>query len=191
MRNASLPLETRTALPDPLRILLAEFPRADWQAHGNFGGLVAFWLDRHLAFRRMTDEMRQQTEALLDGRLDPQVFAGRLSRQGSRFLDHLHGHHQIEDAQFFPQLALAEPRLAHGFDLLEADHQAIDRHLAGFVTSANTLLTGWQDPATLTQAAGSFLGAVAGITALLDRHLTDEEELVVPVILRHGPDHFG
>ena len=191
MSISDLPLETRTALPDPLRILLEEFPRAAWQTHGNFDGLVAFWLDRHLGFRQMTAQMRHGTEALLDGRLDPQVFARRLTRQGSRFLDHLHGHHQIEDAHFFPQLALAEPRLAHGFDLLEADHQAIDRHLAGFVTSANTLLTGWQNSALLAPTAGSFLEAVAGITALLDRHLTDEEELVVPVILRHGPDHFG
>lgn len=184
-------LEARTALPDPLRRLLAEFPREGWEAHGNFGGLVAFWMDRHLAFRRMTGDMRRQTEALIDGRVDPQVFAGWLSRQGGRFLDHLHGHHQIEDAHFFPMLALAEPVLARGFDLLEADHQAIDRHLAGFVTAANHLLTGWQDKTLLVPAAGAFLGSVAGIAALLDRHLTDEEELVVPVILRHGPDHFG
>ena len=191
MRSADHPLESRTALPDPLRLLLAEFPRADWQSHDNFDGLVAFWLDRHLAFRQMTADMQSQTQALLDGRIDPQVFAGRLSRQGSQFLDHLHGHHQIEDAQFFPRLALAEPKLARGFDLLEEDHLAIDRHLAGFVTSANALLTGWQNSALLAPTAGSFLEAVAGITALLDRHLTDEEELVVPVILRHGPDHFG
>lgn len=186
-----LPLETRTALPDPLRLLLAEFPRADWARHGNFDGLVAFWLDRHLAFRQMTADMTAQTQALLNGRTDPQVFALRLARQGSQFLDHLHGHHQIEDAHFFPALSLAEPKLARGFDLLEEDHLAIDRHLAGFVTSANTLLTGWRAAATLTPAAGGFLGSLEGITALLDRHLTDEEELVVPVILRHGPDHFG
>lgn len=191
MRNPDDSLGTRPALPDPLRILLERFPRAEWAAHGNFGGLVAFWLDRHMAFRQMTADLRGQTEALLDRRIDPQVFAGRLSRQGSLILDHLHGHHQIEDAQFFPQLALAEPKLAQGFDLLEEDHQAIDRHLAGFVTSANVLLTGWQDPALLAPAAGRFLGAVAVITALLDRHLTDEEELVVPVILRDGPDQFG
>jgi hypothetical protein len=186
-----LSLTTRTTLPDPLRLLLAEFPRADWASHGNFDGLVAFWMDRHLDFRRMIADMAAQTEALLDGRLDPEVFAGRLSRQGGRFLEHLHGHHQIEDAHFFPALSLAEPGLAKGFDLLEADHQAIDAHLAGFVTSANGLLKVWQDPVKRAPAAGGFLGAVAGITALLDRHLTDEEELVVPVILRHGPEHFG
>lgn len=189
--SPDLSLTARTALPDPLRLLLAEFPRAGWEGHDNFGGLVAFWLDRHLAFRQMTEDMRAQTEALLDGRLDPQIFARKLSRQGGLFLDHLHGHHMIEDAQFFPQLSRAEPRLAKGFELLEEDHLAIDVHLAGFVTSANRLLNAWQDPLTLVPAAGGFLGSVAGITALLDRHLTDEEELVVPVILRHGPAHFG
>ena len=85
---------------------------------------------------------------------------------------------------------LAEPKLAQGFDLLEEDHQAIDRHLAGFATSANGLLTGWQDKA-LTAAAGGFAGPVAAIAALLDRHLTDAAEPVVPVILRHGPGRFG
>ena len=42
VRNPDDFLETRTALPDPLRDLLAEFSRADWQMQGNLDGLVAF-----------------------------------------------------------------------------------------------------------------------------------------------------
>ena len=40
-------------------------------------------------------------------------------------------------------------------------------------------------------AAGRFRDSVTGMARFLDRHLTDEEEIVVPVILEHGADELG
>ena len=178
-----LSLDTRPGLPDSLRLLLPLFPRPDWPQHPNFDGLVAYWLDRHLSFRDLTARMTRDTQALLDQRVAPESYANTLARLGSHFLQDLHGHHTIEDAHFFPRLTLLEPRLTRGFDMLEADHHAIDAHLHAFATAANAVLT---DPATLTAAAG-FATNLAALTTLLDRHLTDEEDLIVPVILSHGP----
>jgi iron-sulfur cluster repair protein YtfE (RIC family) len=179
-------LDTRTGLPDALRALLADYPRTDWTLHRNFDGLVSFWLDRHLNFRALTATMAAQTAAILDQSADPQHFAATLSHLGNRFLSELHGHHQIEDSYFFPRLTQLEHRLAHGFDMLETDHLAIDGLLHRFTTSANAVLTTWQTPALLTHAA-AFAADLHTITTLLDRHLTDEEDLIVPVILHHGP----
>ena len=178
-----LALDRRHGLPDALRALLADYPRTDWTVHRNFDGLVSFWLDRHLAFRDLTAAMSGATQSLLDRAADPQTYAARLSRSGNRFLQELHGHHQIEDLHFFPRLTRLEPRLLRGFDMLENDHLAIGGLLDRFTTSANAVLT---DPADLTRAA-AFAADLGAITTLLDRHLTDEEDLIVPVILHHGP----
>ncbi|MGB0354336.1 MAG: hemerythrin domain-containing protein, partial [Paracoccaceae bacterium] len=61
-----LALAHREGLPDALRILLQDYPRETWQAHPNFGGLVAFWLDRHLMFRRLDAMLTDAVQQALD-----------------------------------------------------------------------------------------------------------------------------
>lgn len=180
-----LALETRDGLPEALRVLLAEHPREAWERDPNFHGLVSFWLERHLMFRRLLAILRGDGEALSERHLDAPVYAGRLARIGQIFLGELDGHHRIEDAHYFPVLARAEPRVERGFALLEADHEALEGHLAGFAEAANRLLREIAEGGG-PDGAGPFLDRLEGLGRLLDRHLTDEEDLVVPVILRHG-----
>lgn len=182
-----LSLTARAGLPDALRILLDDLPRDRWEAHPEFHGLVSFWLDRHLMFRRLMDAMGQEAEAMLNKRADPQHFAGAVSRYGGAFLQNLHGHHQIEDTQYFPRLKLIDPRLERGFDLLDADHHALDGILAGFADVANTAIQGVQKGDGMKGADG-FRQALLSTQALIDRHLVDEEDLIVPVILSHEFD---
>ena len=173
-----LKLAQRTGLPDTLRVLLNDLPRARWQAHPDFGGLVRFWLDRHGMFRQLTDLLTQYSQAAVDRALDPQAYRARLSRFGAMLVQNLHGHHQIEDHQYFPQLVALEPRLQRGFDILDSDHHDLDALLARFTEAANATLRGGE--------AGEMLKTVQAFTPFLDRHLTDEEDLIVPVILKHG-----
>lgn len=181
-----LSLSARDGLPDALRVLLTEMPRQDWEAHPAFHGLVSFWLERHLGFRRFMEAMQEQTEAMLDKRLDPRRFAGGTSHYGGAFLQQLHGHHQIEDQHYFPQLKLIDARLERGFDLLDADHHALDGILARFAEAANGAIRGVQD-GDGRPGAEAFRRELAGMERLIDRHLIDEEDLIVPVILKHGP----
>jgi len=176
--DESLGLDTREGLPDALRILLEEFPREGWEIHRNFHGLVTFWLDRHLMFRRLSVLMREDLEALLDRKMDFQTYAPRLTRLGNRLITDLHAHHHIEDIHFFPELSRLEPRLERGFDLLETDHRAIDPALSELAEVAQAVLHGGE--------AGGLLARIAEIDRLLHRHLEDEEDLVVPVILKTG-----
>ena len=184
------PLETRTGLPDALRVLLEDFPRDRWERDPNFAGLVEMWLGRHLLFRRLMDTMRTDTEALLDGRMDPRAWGGRASRLGSHFVGDLHGHHTIEDQHYFPLLVTRDARLERGFGILDRDHHALDGHLEAFVAEANGALRALDGPDHRTEA-GRFHGGLIRLGRFLDRHLTDEEELIVPVILRDGPDTIG
>jgi hemerythrin-like domain-containing protein len=101
----------------------------------------------------------------------------------------LHGHHHVEDAHYFPVLSRHDPRLERGFALLDADHHALDGHLQAFVSRANAVLQA--DAPARHDATGAFLDGLDGFAPLLERHLTDEEDLVVPVLLRHGERGIG
>ena len=181
-----LDLKSRDALPEALRVLYHEYPRDMWATDPNFHGLVSFWLDRHIMFRRLLSAMTTATEDVLD-KGDPNRFAAAISQYGSTFVQQLHGHHQIEDMHYFPILVQKDARLVRGFDILDKDHHEIDPILASFVDVANLALKSLDGP-KLIDGAGALHKELAVVTRDLDRHLVDEEELVVPVILRYGAD---
>ena len=106
------------------------------------------------------------------------------------FVNQLHGHHQIEDHHYFPVLVTRDRRIERGFDMLDKDHHALDGHLNRFVETANGAIAALtaDDPKS---GAGAFLTAVDGMDHMLRRHLDDEEDLIVPVILRYGTEGLG
>ena len=177
-KDPLLALDRRDGLPDALRVLARAYPRANWDAHGNFGEMIRFWMERHTMFRQLTEILRNDAQALVDRRMDFERYAPRLSHYAGTLLNQLHGHHQIEDQHYFPQLITLDARLEKGFELLETDHEAMDGLLHGMAESANAVLQGGE--------IGPFLDRLNGFTTLLDRHLTDEEEIVVPVVLETG-----
>lgn len=181
-----LGLKERDGLPDALRVLVEEFPREGWETHPNFSGLVQFWLERHLMFRRLVDALGTDATAYLDEGMDPRAFAQRISRFGGMLVQGLHGHHQIEDHHYFPTLRGLDDRIAAGFDLLEADHADMDGLLARFSAAANGALGAFSNEAGMRDPTAAYQKELAGFAALLERHLTDEEDLIVPVILKTG-----
>jgi len=178
-----LDLTRRTGLPDALRVLVTEMPRDEWEAHPAFRGLAAFWLEKHLVFRKLAAILRDEAQARLEHRLDPAAHAARVSRFGGMYLGELHGHHNVEDAHYFPVMAGLDSRVARGFDLLDADHHALDALLADFADRANAVIRAGTEG---HDATGAFLDSVTRMEGFVDRHLIDEEEIVVPLILRHG-----
>ncbi|SEM70154.1 Hemerythrin HHE cation binding domain-containing protein [Loktanella fryxellensis] len=186
-----LTLEHRDGLPDALRVLLDAYPRQGWTQHTQFDGLISFWLDRHLMFRRLLSEMQSNTEALLDRKIEVASFANKISRYGGQLVNGLHDHHTIEDTYYFPKLQARDTRIARGFDILDADHHALDGHLSAFVAGANGLLTRLDDRGVVQDNAATFKAALNDMDRLLNRHLTDEEDLVVPVMLKYGSSDLG
>jgi|TARA_B110000977_G_C10849273_1_gene405135 hypothetical protein len=75
-----LALNSRKGLPDALRVLFAEYPRISWENDPEFNDLIRFWLDRHLMFRRIVSEMKNDAQRILDAKLTPPKFTSRLSR---------------------------------------------------------------------------------------------------------------
>jgi len=176
-----LALGTRTGLPDALCVLTLELPRAGWESHPGFAGLAQFWMDRHLMFRRLMAALQADAEARIDDRMAPRDFTARVQRLGGMMVGTLHEHHGVEDAVYFPQMQRMEPRLLRGFEMLDRDHHALDDWLARFTEAANGAIARPD-----RDAVGAFHGELARFAPLLSRHLEDEEDLVVPVILRTG-----
>lgn len=180
---ADLDLLKRDGLPEALQILLRQHPREGWRAHPEFGPLTQFWLERHFAFRDLLKRLETDARQVIDGALDPHEHAARLARFGQLFLQELHGHHSIEDQVYFPKLMPLAPGLERGFELLDADHHHLHEELDGFAMRANAVLQGG-GPAAL----GAHQEGLERMARFLNRHLTDEEDLVVPVMLVTGFD---
>lgn len=180
-----LALARRTGLPDPLRVLVEKYPRLVWEGHPHFTELTRFWLDMHLNFRRMQGILETETESFLNRGREPAAYANGLAQVASRFLNELHGHHSIEDHHYFPLLKTLDARIAWGFDLLDADHQAMDGAIHRLAEATNAVLMAVRDGTPAEAAAGELHGQLRSFGRMVDRHLIDEEELVVPVILDH------
>lgn len=184
---------TLTRLTDPLTTLLRRHPRAVWDAHPNLGTLARFWLDRHAMFRTLSGALQQGLDDLRAGTLQPQPFQAWFVPRLNLFLSELQGHHLIEDRHYFPVFRAAEPGLAPGFDLLDGDHVRLHTRLVDTADDARALLQALAggDAARQSDAAAHCGEASAALIADLSRHLDDEEDLIIPLILDRGETALG
>lgn len=175
-----------TDMPDAMRILLKDYPRDAWEAHPGFHDKTRHWLAAHRAFRRTATLLRREAEDLLDNKIEAERYAARLSYFGGSLVHMLHGHHGWEDRVYFPELSAADPRFDAGLALLEGDHADLDKVLDDFTRAANRVVKLTQlDEAQAREETAQVRAGAATIEAFLDRHLADEEELAVPIILHH------
>jgi iron-sulfur cluster repair protein YtfE (RIC family) len=109
---------------------------------------------------------------------------------GGRLINELHGHHQIEDMHYFPTMALLDQRTAMGFDILDKDHQLLDEILSDLADTANGVLRFNGAKAGFVDTVAAMKDRLNAFRPMLNRHLIDEEELVVPVLLKYDPPQF-
>lgn len=177
-------LGTRSGLPEELPLLTGALPRSGWPGHPNFAGLTEYWLSRHAMFRELVSRIAADADALASAEMKPEDFRHRLARLGGMLLNHLHSHHQVEDGHYFPLLIRREPALARGFEILDRDHHLIADWLAEFADRSNALLGAAAEPGFEPRDAGAYRDWFTSFTPLLERHLLDEEDLVIPLLLR-------
>ena len=179
-------IHIRQGLPTEMQVLLRDYPRDAWPGHPNFAASIQNWMAAHGMFRRLTDIAAREVEDYLDKRREPDDFARRFGHYGDQLVRNLHGHHGWEDHSFFPELSGADPRFDHGLAMLERDHVALDQRLEAFTRTANRTLKLIQlDPLEAREEAAGLLDHTDAIRGFLARHLADEEDLVVPIILHH------
>ena len=175
-----------TDMPEDMRVLLDAYPRDTWEAHPGFKDKTRQWLSAHQNFRALAERVRLDTELLLDKDMALDDYAARLSFLGGRLVGNLHGHHGWEDHSYFPELSAADPRFDAGLEILENDHADLDVVLDDFTRQANRVIKlATLDAAQAHGEAGAVHEQSKTIEAFLQRHLADEEDLAVPIILHH------
>jgi len=186
--TSTLDLSARAGWPDELRVLIERYPREGWTGHGNLGAVAQFWLDRHAEFRALGNMLQTAADDFREAKLAPDDFRRFFAPRLQYFLQGLEGHHQMEDYQYFPIFRQAEPRLLKGFDVLEGDHEAIHADIVCVVDAANGLLRTLDGDGAdkLRTATDVYVDTCGRLLKGLVRHLDDEEDLIVPVILDQG-----
>jgi hypothetical protein len=172
--------------PPDLAFLLERHPRATWRTAGSSS--AAFWLEVHEHLRRDAAGLDLAADDYARGRSTPAQLAVIAAPRLRGLVARMHGHHQIEDASYFPAFRRAEPRLGTGFDRLERGHSQLDRGVEVALAALAELLAAAEvaaEPATLRLAAGRYVDAAAALCRALLRHLEDEENLVVPLLIEH------
>ena len=173
-------------MPEDMRVLLDQYPRDAWDAHPGFKEKTRHWLGAHQMFRRVAERVRLDTEEMLNKDIALGDYVGRLSYFGGNLVGNLHGHHGWEDHSYFPELSAADPRFDAGLEVLEQDHADLDVVLDDFTRQANRVIKlATLDEAQAYDEAGTVQGQAEVIEAFLKRHLSDEEDLAVPIILHH------
>jgi len=168
-------------------MLLKRHPRERWASHGSLD--VAFWLEVHRRFRQecaaldgLADDYRQQR---LPARELAIVAAPRLIG----LLTDLRGHHQVEDFHYFPVFRRLAPQLTGGIDVLEHDHSELEQDAVAARSALQELRAALADGdantsgATAALAAQQYVTAASRLCLRIGRHLNDEEDLVVPLLL--------
>ena len=190
-------ISLREGLPEHLRKLSKHYPREVWEKHSNFNELTQFWLSRHVMFRELIERLQQDSEAIIDSagnnasNNEAQIkHKQTLSRLTGFMLSQLHEHHNIEDHHYFPLLIPFDADLRNGFDILDKDHQVLDKNIHDLAGKTNELLSALQTGQAVQQTAEQLLISQRTFDNFLHRHLTDEEELVIPIILEYGGPEF-
>jgi hypothetical protein len=190
----SFDLDQRRSWPAELRVLLERHPRDTWSAAPSVG--ARFWLEIHDHFRHDSVGLETLAGDFHEGRKTAEQLAVMAAPRLRSMAANLHGHHEIEDFHYFPAFRRADRRVAPGIDLLEKDHAELQRTIDSALGSLQELLaainlatktsTSSGDPAML--AARQYAAATSKLCRHLCRHLSDEEDLVVPLLIEH-PDH--
>lgn len=186
--DLSIDLDQRKGWPAELRVLLDRYPRKTWIAYRS--SVAHFWLEIHDGFRGECAALQMTTDDYRDDRTTAQEFAALVSPRLRAMISHLHGHHQIEDFHYFPSFRAAEARLARGFETLENDHGQLQRDIAAAIGTLSEFLAtahaGRDSSAAQRQAAERYVAASELLYRRLCRHLSDEEDLIIPLLLDRG-----
>jgi len=181
-----LDLTHRTDLPEDLRFLLGDYPRDGWVAHPHFARSIQNWLGAHHSFRQLGDVLASKTQRYLNRDTEADTYINGLAYYGDLLIRNLHGHHTWEDSSYFPELAAADHRFKRGQDLLESDHVELDALLDRITTRSNRAIQlQTLDPKQVYETAAPLEHDFETLKKFLNRHLSDEEDLVVPILLHH------
>jgi iron-sulfur cluster repair protein YtfE (RIC family) len=188
--NENLLLDTRRGLPQDLLFLAKSYPKLGWDEQLHFNYLVQTWLGIHRMFRAQAHRIDAGVETVLNGEQDAAEMLPQFRSDVEQLLSHLDQHHRIEDHHYFPQFQQLEPRLAQGFEIMEADHHVIAEAIYTLSGQSRAFSAAVETPkpdlSETDRLAHALKQTITKFRANMRRHLDDEEDLVIPLVIdRH------
>jgi hemerythrin-like domain-containing protein len=142
------------------------------------------WLKVHTNIRKRQRILVQISEAYISGEFDWSEYRSQILKRINMHVLKLHQHHGVEDDGFFPEFVSMYPKLAPAFEILGHDHEYLNELLDKLQIQNDQLARSEVEDKALAEELHKTLVAV---TDLLQQHLTDEEDLVIPIlVLRQG-----
>ncbi len=142
------------------------------------------WLKVHTNIRKRQRILVQISEAYISGEFDWSEYRSQILKRINMHVLKLHQHHEVEDEGFFPEFVSMYPKLAPAFEILGHDHEYLNELLDKLQIQNDQLARSEIEDKALAEELHKTLVAV---TDLLQQHLTDEEDLVIPILgLRQG-----
>ena len=183
-------VEQRKGLPDVIKNLLLPLEREQWSEHTRYGGKASFFIQYHGDLLATAAYLKQSLQVLLDsaqGVFNGQQLKGPLSA-AQYLVDRAHNHHRIEDQVYFPLFRKIMPQLSKGIDLLDKDHKSLDLVLNDLSTRVMSMVMTLnlnlnQGDVINKQQVNALTDNVLHLQRILQRHLHDEEEVIIPIFL--------
>ncbi len=142
------------------------------------------WLKVHTNIRKRQRILTQISDAYISGEFDWSEYRSQILKRINMHVLKLHQHHEVEDEGFFPEFVSMYPKLAPAFEILGHDHEYLNELLDKLQIQNDQLARSEIEDKALAEELHKTLVAV---TDLLQQHLTDEEDLVIPILgLRQG-----
>lgn len=142
------------------------------------------WLKVHTNIRKRQRILTQISDAYISGEFDWSEYRSQILKRINMHVLKLHQHHGVEDDGFFPEFVSMYPKLAPAFEILGHDHEYLNELLDKLQIQNDQLARSEVEDKALAEELHKTLVAV---TDLLQQHLTDEEDLVIPILgLRQG-----
>lgn len=180
------PRHQDTLLHTDWLFLHAQLPPEKWY-DSEFSYKTGAWLHFHTNFRRRQNLLEQTGETYLDIKSPLsednlpqwQNYRSNMLRLLYDQISHLHGHHGVEDSQYFPYFVQHFPRLKPGFAVLDSDHHSIHAMLDELESQCHQL---YNMTTCQPDFADKLHDKIKKAGVLLNRHLSDEEDLVIPIL---------
>ena len=137
------------------------------------------WLKVHTNIRKRQRILMQISDAYISGEFDWSEYRSQILKRINMHVLKLHQHHGVEDEGFFPEFVSMYPKLAPAFEILGHDHEYLNELLDKLQIQNDMLARSEVEDKALAEELHKTLVAV---TDLLQQHLTDEEDLVIPIL---------
>ena len=175
----------REGLSANIRETLLESTRDQWAVHPRYGGKDGFFMNIHRDLLKGSAYRSNGLERMLDAPdsdLTESSAISEITDFGRRLIGFAHHHHDIEDHGYFPQFTVLCPQLDRAMKLLDGDHRVLEEALhdtEGALQELKNL------SATRDRLANLHNGSKA-LESILNRHIRDEEEIIIPIFLKHA-----